>query len=279
MSGLKTAPSTRLRTGFIGVGSQGAPMAQRMLDAGHALTVWARRAEVAQEWAGKGAATAATVAQLGAACDHVGVCVVNDSDVAEICDQLIPAMRQGSLLAIHSTILPESCEKLEARCAQRGIAFLDAPVSGGEPAASAGVLTVMCGGAEAAFAAARPVFESFGKMIVLLGPAGSGQRAKIVNNALMAAHFGVGHAAAQAAGALGIDKAAFCELINASSGRSYAFEVYARLPSPAAFSMGAPLLRKDVDLLAAVLSGDRNTKVLKNAADYFLDPALAGPSD
>jgi 3-hydroxyisobutyrate dehydrogenase-like beta-hydroxyacid dehydrogenase len=132
----------------------------------------------------------------------------------------------------------------------------------------------MCGGDQEAFDVATPVFETFGKLIVRLGPAGSGQRAKIVNNALMAAHFGVGHAAAQAASALGIDKAAFCELINASSGRSYAFEVYARLPSPAAFSLGAPLLRKDVDLLASVLGGDTNTDVLKSAADYFLDPAL-----
>jgi len=265
-----------LRTGFIGVGSQGAPMARRMMEAGYPLTIWARRAEVMGEWAAMGVSTAASPAELAAACNHVGVCVVDDAGVAEICDQLIPAMSDGSVLAIHSTILPESCEKLEARCAERGIRFLDAPVSGGEPAASAGTLTVMCGGSEEAFNAARPVFESFGKLIVLLGAAGSGQRAKIVNNALMSAHFGVGHAAAQAAAALGIDAAAFRELINASSGRSYAFEVYARLPSPSAFAMGAALLNKDVNLLAATLSGDENTELLKNAADYFLGPALAG---
>jgi 3-hydroxyisobutyrate dehydrogenase len=267
---------SKLKTGFIGVGSQGAPMAQRMLDAGYPLTVWARRPEVMEEWAAKGAETVSTVAEMGAACDHVGVCVLNDADVAQICDQLIPAMREGSLLAIHSTVLPETCEKLEARCAKRGIRFLDAPVSGGEPAASAGVLTVMCGGEETTFDIAKPVFETFGKMIVLLGSAGSGQRTKIVNNALMAANFGIGHAAALAAERLGVDRAAFGELINASSGRSYAFEIYARLPSPAAFSVGAPLLRKDVDLLASVLAGDTNTDLLKNAADYFLDPALGG---
>jgi 3-hydroxyisobutyrate dehydrogenase-like beta-hydroxyacid dehydrogenase len=265
-----------LKTGFIGLGSQGGPMAQRILAAGYPLTIWARRAEVMEEWVHKGASTAASVAELGEACDHVGVCVVNDADVAEISDQLIPAMREGSLLAIHSTILPENCEKLEASCAERGIRFLDAPVSGGEPAASAGVLTVMCGGDAEAFEAARPVFETFGKMIVLLGPAGAGQRAKIVNNALMAANFGVGHAATLAAEALGVDRAAFSELISASSGRSYAFEVYALLPAPSAFHMGAALLHKDVNLLCATLGDDENTKVLKNAADYFLDPALAG---
>jgi 3-hydroxyisobutyrate dehydrogenase len=265
-----------LRTGFIGVGSQGAPMAERMVGAGFDLTIWARRAEVMEEWAGKGAAGAGSVAELGSVCDHIGVCVVDDAGVAEICDQLIPAMREGSLLAIHSTILPESCENLEVLCTERGIRFLDAPVSGGEPAAKAGALTVMCGGSEEAFEAAKPVFESFGKLIVRLGGAGAGQRAKIVNNALMAAHFGVGHAATQAAEALGIDRHAFSELINASSGRSYAFEVYARLPTPAVFAMGAALLNKDVNLLAATLGGDENTDLLKNAADYFLGPALAG---
>lgn len=264
-----------LRTGFIGVGSQGAPMAERMLAAGYPLTIWARRPEVMEEWSGKGASTAASPSDLAACCDHVGVCVVDDAGVSDICDQLIPAMSEGSLLAIHSTILPESCEKLEARCTERGIGFLDAPVSGGEPAAKAGALTVMCGGGDEAFEQGKPVFETFGKLIVRLGGAGAGQRAKLVNNALMAAHFGVGHAAAQAAEALGIDRQAFRELINASSGRSYAFEVYAMLPSPQAFAMGAGLLFKDVNLLAATLGDEQSTELLKNAADYFLGPALA----
>lgn len=265
-----------MKTGFIGLGSQGAPMAGRMLAKGFPLTVWARRAEVASEWAGKGASTAATIAELGAACDHVGVCVVNDADVAQVCDELIPAMSEGSLLAIHSTILPESCEELERSCAERGIAFLDAPVSGGGPAAEAGKLTVMCGGNEEAFDRARPVFESFGAMVVRLGGAGSGQRAKIVNNALLAAHMGLAHAASGAVEALGIDRKAFGELINASSGRSYGFEIYARLPSPQAFAHGAPLLIKDVDLLSSILGGDQNADLLKSAADFFLSQTSSG---
>lgn len=248
-------------------------MAGRMLAAGYPLSVWARRAEVMEEWAGKGASTAATVAELGAKCDHIGVCVVNDADVAQICDELIPAMREGGLLAIHSTILPESCKKLEKRCTERGIAFLDAPVSGGGQAAEEGKLTVMCGGGQAAFDRAKLIFESFGTMVVLLGGAGAGQRAKIVNNALLAANMGLAHAAAGAAEALGIDRKAFGELINASSGRSYGFEIYARLPSPQAFAIGAPLLEKDVNLLAATLGSDENAELLKRAADHFLDQA------
>lgn len=271
-----TGPSAKLRTGFIGLGSQGGPMAERMLTAGFALTIWARRAEVAEEWLEKGASAAGSVAELGAACDHVGVCVVDDAGVAQVCDELIPAMRGGSLLAIHATILPESCEELATRCAARGIAFLDAPVSGGGPAASAGTLTVMCGGMADALEQARSVLDSFAGTIVHLGPAGSGQRAKIVNNALLAANMGLAHAAANAGATLGIDKTALMDLIKASSGRSFGQEVYARLPSPAAFAHGAPLLAKDVGLLTAVLADNADAGLLAAAANHFLGPATAG---
>jgi len=262
-----------IATGFIGLGSQGGPMAERMLTQGYPLTVWARRAEVLEEFLEKGASAAASVAELGAACDHVGVCVVDDAGVAQICDQLIPAMRPGSLLAIHSTILPESCAALEQRCAASGVAFLDAPVSGGGHAAAEGALSVMCGGSAEAFAQAKPVFETFAGLLVHLGPAGSGQRAKIVNNALMAANMGLAHAALACGDALGIDRAALAELIKASSGRSFGFEVYARLPSPAAFAQGAPLLVKDVNLLTSVLGDSGDPAVLAEAANHFLIPA------
>lgn len=263
-----------ISTGFIGLGSQGGPIAERMLGAGFPLTIWARRAEVMEEFAGKGASAAASVAELGAACDHVGVCVVDDAGVAEICGQLIPAMRPGSLLAIHSTILPESCKKLETRCAERGVLFVDAPVSGGEPAARAGVLTVMCGGTQEAFDEAKPVFECFGKLIVLLGAAGAGQRAKIVNNSLLAANMGLAHAAMAVGEALGVDREALAELINASSGRSFGFEVYARLPAPNAFATGAPLLVKDVNLLSEILKADANADLLRESANFFLEAAM-----
>ncbi len=266
-----------LRTGFIGLGSQGGPMAERMLTAGFPLTVWARRVEALETFVALGATAAQSLAELGASCDHIGVCVVDDAGVAAICDELIPAMQPGSLLAIHSTVLPESCEALEALCALRGVLFLDAPVSGGGPAAASGTLTVMCGGSAEAFARGQPVFASFGQMIVHLGPAGSGQRAKIVNNALMAANMGLAHAALDAGEALAIDRTALAELIKASSGRSYGFEVYSRLPSPAAFSIGAPLLSKDTNLLGAILPDNNDAKALRIAAEPFLTAATGKP--
>lgn len=263
------------RTGFIGLGSQGGPMARQMLAEGYPLTVWARRPEALEPFLEQGAAAAASPAGLAAACDHVALCVVDDAGVAQLADQIIPAMRPGSLLAIHSTILPESCEKLAAHCAERGIAFVDAPVSGGGSAAAARTLTVMCGADAAAYEQARPVFESFAGLIVLLGAAGSGQRAKIVNNALMAANMGLAHAAVQAGEALGIDRKAFGELVKASSGRSFGFEVYARLPRPDAFAHGGALLAKDVRLLGVTLPDNDAAKQLGSAADPFLRAAGA----
>lgn len=262
--------------GFIGVGSQGGPMAHRIIDAGMDLIVWARRPEVLEAYAAKGAKAAASVAELGAACDHVGICVVNDADVLSITDQLVPVMKPGSRIAIHSTVLPETVAALEAQCDARGIAFIDAPVSGGAPAAEAGVLTVMCGGRQDAFDAALPVFHTFGKLVVLLGPAGAGQRAKIVNNAMLSANMGVAMAALEAAQSLNIERDAFIELIKASSGRSFGFEVFARLPSPAAFATGAPMLLKDINLLKAVLPDHVGSGELDAIAARFLAAANPG---
>ena len=257
------------KIGFIGVGSQGGPMAHRIVDAGLDLTVWARRPEALEAYVVKGAHAAASVADMGASCDHVSICVVTDADVFQITDQLIPVMRKGSRIAIHSTILPESCIKLEAQCAARGIGLIDAPVSGGSPSAEAGTLTVMCGASQADFAAAKPVFETFGRLIVLLGAPGAGQRAKIVNNAMLSAHLGIAHHALAAGEALGIDRKAMAELVSQSSGRSMGFEIYSRMPQPPGPWLGGPLLVKDMKLLQAILPGSPDADKLAEAAEGF----------
>src|SRR5579871_131272 len=259
--------------GFIGVGSQGGPMAHRIVDAGMPLVVWARRPEVLEAYTAKGAVAAATVTELGAQCVHVGICVVNDADVRQVCDQLIPAMAPGGRIAIHSTILPETVQALEAQCKAHGHGLVDAPVSGGSPAAEAGTLTVMCGGEPEVFEAARPVFDTFGKLVVLLGPVGAGQNVKIINNAMLAANMGIAHAAFDCAEGLGVDRAALTALVKESSGRSMGFEVYARLPSPKAFTVGAPMLRKDVNLLKTILPDNDGAEALRATAEPFLSAA------
>lgn len=264
-----------IRTGFIGLGSQGGPMARRMAQAGYPLTLWARRPDALADFADV-AQTAASVADLGAQCDHVGVCVVDDAGVQAVCASLIPAMRPGSRLLIHSTVHPDTCRTLAAQAAGHGVALVDAPVSGGGPGAAAGTLTVMVGGDAQAVALARPVLESFAATILHLGDVGAGQAAKLVNNCLMAAHMGLARHAIDAAATLGIDTGAFAALVKVSSGRSFGFEVAARLPNAGAFAHGAALLAKDVGLLGALLGDDPAFAAFDNAATPFLDSAL-GP--
>ena len=264
-------PQATTTVGFIGLGSQGAPMARRIVEAGFPTLLWARRPEALEPFAGTAAEIARSIEELGTRCDHVGVCVVDDAGVRQIGEALLPAMRRGSRIAIHSTVHPQTCIALAERFAARGVALIDAPVSGGGPGAAAGTLTVMVGGDKAAVAAARPVFESFAGLISHLGGVGAGQLAKLVNNALMAANMALADAALGAGAALQLDRAALIELVKASSGRSYGFEVRARLPDRTLFGQHAKLLAKDVGLLGAVLGADPSFAPLRDAAQPFLD--------
>lgn len=260
-----------MKCGFIGLGSQGAPMARRMIEAGFNVTLWARRPDTLASFADTNVKIAASIADLGAGAAHVGVCVVDDAGVRDVCGALIASMQSGARIAIHSTVHPETCIALAKEGAARGVQIIDAPVSGGAPAASAGALTLMAGGDAEAFAAAKPVFESFAKLIVHLGGVGAGQQAKLINNALMTAHMALAHHALEAGAQLKLDRAALIELIKASSGRSFGFETYARLPNPQAFAHGAALLGKDVRLLGEVLRGDSAAEAIRDVATPFLN--------
>ncbi|CAN7490741.1 NAD(P)-dependent oxidoreductase [Phenylobacterium sp. LjRoot225] len=263
--------------GFIGLGDQGGPIARRMIDGGLPTVLWARRPESLDPYRDTPASFAATIAELGRKADHVGICVVDDDDVRQVCADLIPAMRPGARIAIHSTVHPDTCRSLEHDAAERGVFVIDAPVSGGSPAAKAGALTLMLGGEPDVIEAARPVFETFGRLIVRLGGVGAGQHAKLINNSLLAANIGLTDMALAAGAELGIAKDALVELLLASSGRSFGLEVRARMPAPTSFAHGAALLKKDVRLLGEVLGSEAPPFVaLRDAADDFLSKALAG---
>jgi 3-hydroxyisobutyrate dehydrogenase-like beta-hydroxyacid dehydrogenase len=246
-------------------------MARRLIEAGHRVVLWARRPEALAPFADVSFETATSVADLGARVEHAGVCVVDDAGVHQVCEELIPAMRSGTRIAIHSTVHPDTVIDIAKQAAAREIAVIDAPVSGGGPAAAARTLTVMCGGDEKAFAAARPLFETFAGLIVRVGGVGAGQMAKLVNNALMAAHVAMAHQAIAAGTALGLDSSALKEIVKVSSGRSFGFEVYARLSNPFAFGHGAKLLLKDVRLLGEVLGSDPSFTAFREIALPFLD--------
>jgi 3-hydroxyisobutyrate dehydrogenase len=265
------AEERKTTVGFVGLGSQGGPMARRIVEAGFPLLLWARRPETLAPYSDTAAELVRDLADLGARSDHVGVCVLDDTGVREVVGALLPTMRAGSTIAIHSTIHPDTCVVLSKQAAERGVALIDAPVSGGGQGAAAGTLTVMVGGDAVAVAAARPVFETFSGLITHLGGVGAGQFAKLVNNSLLAANMALADAALGAGAALGLDRAALIELVKASSGRSYGFEVRARLPDIAMFGHGARLLAKDVGLLTSVLSSEPCTDTLRGVAEPFLE--------
>ena len=257
--------------GFIGLGSQGGPMARRLIESGFRVVLWARRPEALAPFADVSFEAATSLRDLAVRVEHVAICVVDDAGVKQVCDEVIPAMRPGGRIAIHSTVHPHTVIDLARQAKDRGLALIDAPVSGGGPAATARTLTVMCGADEAVFVAARPIFEAFGGLIVRVGDPGAGQMAKLVNNALMAAHLALAHHALASAGALGIDVSALKEIIKASSGRSFGFDVYARLPNAFAFDHGAKLLLKDVRLLAEVVGSDPSFTAIREVALPFLE--------
>ncbi|BFM06841.1 NAD(P)-dependent oxidoreductase [Halioxenophilus aromaticivorans] len=262
------------RWGFIGLGSQGGPMAQRMIETDNEVWLWARRAESLALYKNTDACFATTIKQLGQAVEHCGVCVVDDAGVDEVCRQLIPAMKPGSSIAIHSTVNPMLCQHLAEQAKEQGVLLVDAPVSGGGEAAADGTLTVMMGGEQAAVDLVTPVLRCFAGLVVHLGEVGSGQLAKLVNNNLMAANLALANHALSVAEALNLKQEAFSNLVKVSSGRSFAFDVRARMPNPQAFHHGAQLLAKDVRLLATAAGDNADYQAIKQTADAFLEQAL-----
>ncbi len=267
-----------IRAGFVGLGSQGVGMAERMISHGLSTTLWARRAASLEPFAGR-AATAADLVALGRASDVLGVCVTDGTAVREVTlgpGGVLAGMASGSVLALHSTIGTDDCEEIAAAAMARGVRVIDAPVSGGGAAAAEGRLTVYVGGSTDAVADARPVLDTYGDPVIHMGPLGSGLRTKLVNNALNAAHFALAHDALAFGDALGLDPLALGEALRHGSGRSFALEVFVGLRSfdPIAGHVG-PIMAKDIALFA------RETKVpvvesqvLLGAADRFL--ALLG---
>lgn len=262
----------RLRCGFVGLGDQGAPIARRMIDAGFDVLLWARRPETLEPFRGGGGRFAGSLADLGAQAEHVGICVLDDAGVIEVCDALIPVMARGARLAIHSTVHPATVEAVAARAAARGVAVIDAPVSGGAQVATAGGLTVMIGGDEAAVETALPVFRTFGERLIRLGGVGAGQHAKVINNSLLAANIALAGSALRLGERLGVARDALLDVLLSSTGRSFGLEVVGRMTDLRTFKHGGMVLEKDVAILRQLFAPDLpDASRLGDAASPFLE--------
>ncbi|HEX4782384.1 MAG TPA: NAD(P)-dependent oxidoreductase [Usitatibacter sp.] len=178
------------KVAFIGLGVMGYPMAGHLKAKGHDVTVYNRTAAKADAWAAKhGGAKAATPAAAAKDADFVMLMVGNDSDLYDVAlgkDGALAGMKKGAVLVDHTTASADAARKVFAAAKEKGVDFIDAPVSGGQAGAENGKLTVMCGGEKAPFERAKPVMDCYGRAVTLMGPAGSGQLTKMVNQICIA---------------------------------------------------------------------------------------------
>jgi len=268
------------RVGFIGLGSQGGPMARRIVDAGYPTTLWARRRESLEPFADTAATIAATPAELGAATDVVAVCVVDDAGVNDVLrgpDGVLSTLAPGSVVIVHSTVHPHTCVRLQDDFP--AITVIDAPVSGGGHQAAAGELMVMVGGPADVVEHCRPILATFGNPVLHVGPLGSGQEVKVVNNTVFTAQLGLAAEVYELALARGIDRQAVATIVTGGSGRSYAAEVVAgggfNLDGLAVIA--GHLLAKDVGILAD-RAGLAGTALLEAAEAALRRMGVARPA-
>ncbi|GAB1412557.1 2-hydroxy-3-oxopropionate reductase [Candidatus Desulfobacillus denitrificans] len=179
-----------MKVGFIGLGVMGRPMALHLLEAGHELSVYARRAEAAQPLVDAGAKACASPAEVAAASEVVFTMVTAGADVEQVAlgeDGIVHGAKPGTVLVDMGTIPPGTARRVAAKLAAKGIETIDAPVSGGEAGARNATLAIMAGGKAEVLARVRPLLERLGKTIVHIGPSGAGQVAKACNQMIMVA--------------------------------------------------------------------------------------------
>ena len=263
-----------MKIGFIGLGNMGAPMAANLARAGHDVTGY--------DAAGAGAEG---VAKAGSAADAAkGAAVVitmlpNGAILRSVADQVIGAMEPGAVLLDCSTVDVESARAVAAQAEAAGKTALDAPVSGGVGGATAGTLTFMVGGPDAAFATAKPLFEVMGQKAVHCGGSGAGQAAKICNNMILGVTMIATCEAFALADKLGLDRQKMFDVVSTSSGYSWTMNAYCPAPgvgpaSPAdnGYKPGfaAELMLKDLGLSQQAASGvDADTPMGQRALELY----------
>jgi 3-hydroxyisobutyrate dehydrogenase-like beta-hydroxyacid dehydrogenase len=220
-----------MNVGFIGLGIMGSRMAANLRRAGHDLVVFNRTRSTADAWAqGHGAAVAGTPAEAAAEAEVVITMVVDGPQVEAVLlgeDGVVHGARAGLLCVDMSTISPTDTRRIGAALTERGIHFMDAPVTGSSPKAEDGTLTIMAGGEAEDFERARPLFETMGALIVHVGPLGNGEMLKLINNAVAAVNAATVGEALLVAHRTGVDLDALEQVMGAGSGGSAMLELKA----------------------------------------------------
>ncbi|MYN14887.1 NAD-binding protein [Pusillimonas sp. TS35] len=244
----------RTRVAFLGLGVMGFPMAGHLARAGHDVTVYNRTFSKAETWAREfGGAAARTPRDAAGAADVVFSCVGNDDDLRSVVlgdDGALAGMRAGAIYVDHTTASAHVARELHAAAADKGIGFVDAPVSGGQAGAVNGMLTVMCGGEQAQFDRIRPLALHYAQAVTLLGEPGAGQLCKMVNQICIAGlvqGLSEGIAFGEAAG---LDMNQVLDVISKGAAQSWQMENRGRTMVEGKFDFGFAVdwMRKDLGL-------------------------------
>ena len=268
--GVSVLTAIAMKVAFLGLGVMGYRMAGHLARTGHDVTVYNRTASKAEAWCGEhGGARAGTPREAASGAAMVFTCVGNDDDLRQVtlgAQGCLDGMGRGAVLVDHTTASAEIARELAGRAADRGLGFLDAPVSGGEAGAVAGKLTVLCGGEEPTFRAAEPVLRAYGQAVTLMGPAGSGQLTKMVNQILIA---GLVQSLAEGldfAVRAGLDAKKAAEVIASGAAQSWQLEHRAATMVDGKFDFGFAVDWMRKDLAICLAEARRNGSQLPVAA-------------
>jgi 3-hydroxyisobutyrate dehydrogenase-like beta-hydroxyacid dehydrogenase len=260
---------------FLGLGVMGHPMAGHLARAGHRVTVYNRTAARAEAWArDHGHTHAPTPAAAARGADFVFACVGNDDDLRAVTlgpDGAFSGMAPGAVFVDHTTASAAVARELARAAAERGLGFVDAPVSGGNVGAVKGTLTVMCGGEAAAFDAMRPVALAYARAVTRLGPAGSGQLAKMVNQVCIAGLMqGLAEGIAFGERA-GLDMRTVLEVIGQGAAQSWQMDNRGPTMIERRFDFGFAVdwMRKDLGLVLAEARGNGARLPVTALVDQF----------
>ncbi len=264
-----------MKVAFLGLGVMGYPMAGHLKKAGHEVTVYNRTAAKAEKWVAEyGGASAPTPKQAVAGAEIVFACVGNDDDLREVVtgpDGAYHGMESGTVFVDHTTASAEVERELYAAGAERGIAFIDAPISGGQAGAENGVLTVMCGGDEAPFAKAEPVIDCFARSVKLLGGSGAGQLTKMVNQICIAGLVEGLSEGIHFAKTAGLDPEAVIEVISKGAAQSWQMENRYKTMIEGEFDHGFAVdwMRKDLGICLAEARRNGSSLPVTALVDQF----------
>jgi 3-hydroxyisobutyrate dehydrogenase-like beta-hydroxyacid dehydrogenase len=245
-----------MKVGFIGLGSMGAPIARRLARSGFAVIGCDISPQMLAAFDEPGTARSSDPVATARDADALGICVRTDEQLESLVDggKLFEALGNGGLVILHSTVSPDLARKLAALAKTYGVGFVDVGVSGGGPAAIEGQLSLFVGGEDKDVEHAMPWLKAIGKHIAHLGPVGRGQEAKLLNNLISIANYGMSAAIVDVAMSMGFDRDQIIEALMAGSAQSFALKVAPGFVRPRT-GMGAPssfmglydLLKKDVD--------------------------------